>query len=230
MAIRKDAEYTGRWEAATAEYPMGKPKNRTTSTSKDGSYLEKKWIQDYEAFFGAMMNGAGITPNDAEDTALASQFFDAMETVVCNKIFPVGSVTLRMDAINPASIYGGSWSLIYTADSDIKLGDGSNQNGVASGNNSPAVPLKNHNHTATFSGNALPTHTHGLPSNSNDQTADGYVADSDGGGTPRTANTGATSAGTPSGSVTVNTTGDGATPTLDVRGKGVAINVWQRTA
>lgn len=78
MSIRKDVDYPGRWDAATTEYPMGKPKNRTTSTSKDGSYLEKKWIQDYEAFFGALLNEAGFTPNGTVDTAESSQFFDAM--------------------------------------------------------------------------------------------------------------------------------------------------------
>ncbi|WWO62265.1 hypothetical protein [Vibrio phage vB_VcM_SY] len=82
MAIRKDVDYPGRWEAATSEYPMGKPKNRTTSTSKDGSYLEKKWIQDYEAFFGAILNAAGYNPNGAVDTADSSQFFDALQSML----------------------------------------------------------------------------------------------------------------------------------------------------
>lgn len=82
MSIRKDVDYPGRWDAATTEYPMGKPKNRTTSTSKDGSYLEKKWIQDYEAFFGAMLNEAGFTPNGTVDTANSSQFFDALVSTI----------------------------------------------------------------------------------------------------------------------------------------------------
>lgn len=82
MAIRKDVDYPGRWSAATTGYPMGEPKNRTTSTSKDGSYLEKKWIQDYEAFFGALLNAAGVSPNGTVDTAEASQFFDALKSVL----------------------------------------------------------------------------------------------------------------------------------------------------
>lgn len=82
MAIRKDVDYPGRWLAATTAYPLGEPKNRTTSTSKDGSYLEKKWIQDYEAFFGAMLNDAGESPNGTVDTAEASQFFDALTSKV----------------------------------------------------------------------------------------------------------------------------------------------------
>lgn len=82
MAARKDIEYPGRWLAATPAYPMGEPKNRTTSTSKDGSYLEKKWIQDYEAFFGALLNEAGVSPNGTVDTAESSQFFGALTTKI----------------------------------------------------------------------------------------------------------------------------------------------------
>ncbi|AUR94921.1 hypothetical protein NVP1199A_55 [Vibrio phage 1.199.A._10N.286.55.C10] len=82
MAIRKDVDYPGRWEAATTEYPMGKPKNRTTSTSKDGSYFEKKWFQDYEAFFGALLNEAEVSPNGSVDTAESSQFFDALTSKI----------------------------------------------------------------------------------------------------------------------------------------------------
>lgn len=82
MAIRKDVEYPGRWEVATSEYPMGKPKNRTTSTSKDGSYLEKKWIQDLEAFLGAILNDVGESPNGSVDTAESSQFFDALNSKI----------------------------------------------------------------------------------------------------------------------------------------------------
>ncbi|AUR98893.1 hypothetical protein NVP1256O_54 [Vibrio phage 1.256.O._10N.286.45.F8] len=82
MSIRKDVDYPGRWNAATTAYPMGEPKNRTTSTSKDGSYLEKKWIGDYEAFFGALLNEAEESPNGTEDTAEASQFFDALTSKV----------------------------------------------------------------------------------------------------------------------------------------------------
>ncbi|QZI91002.1 hypothetical protein MYOV024v1_p0077 [Vibrio phage PS34B.2] len=81
MAIRKDVDYPGRWSAATTDYPMGEPKNRTTSTSKDGSYLEKKWIQDYEAFFGALLNEASVSPNGSVDTAESSQFFDALRSL-----------------------------------------------------------------------------------------------------------------------------------------------------
>lgn len=58
---------------------------------------------------------------------------------------PVGTVTFRMDDVNPSAIYGGSWSLI-TGDAALSFGDGTVQSGSANGNNNPNVPLLAHNH------------------------------------------------------------------------------------
>lgn len=77
MSLNKALRYPGRWNAPTTEYPMGVPKNRTSDTAKDGTYFEKDWLAEHEAFFGALMNNAGISPNGNVDTAEASQFFDA---------------------------------------------------------------------------------------------------------------------------------------------------------
>lgn len=78
MAVNRADRYPGRWNPADADYPLGTPKNRTSDTAKDGSYFEKDWISDYEAFFGALLSDAGETPNDTVDTAQASQLFNAM--------------------------------------------------------------------------------------------------------------------------------------------------------
>lgn len=66
-----------------------------------------------------------------------------------------------------------------------------------------ADAILQHNHTAST--NTTGSHTHTLPSNANDNSANNYVADSDGGGVNRTANTG--SSGNHSHTVTVNNTG-----------------------
>jgi hypothetical protein len=61
----------------------------------------------------------------------------------------VGSVVLRMDDVNPATIYGGTWELIQ-GDADLRLGNGSNLSGNIEGiTNDPSVPLVKHTHTAT---------------------------------------------------------------------------------
>lgn len=82
MSLNKALRYPGRWNAPTTEYPMGVPKNRTSDTAKDGTYFEKDWLAEHEAFFGALMNEAGFSPNGDVDTAEASQFFDALSAKV----------------------------------------------------------------------------------------------------------------------------------------------------
>ena len=141
-------------------------------------------------------------------------------------LFPVGSVVMRMDAVNPATLYGGTWQLI-TGDATITFGNGSAQSGNAIGNNNPSVPLPYHSHSATFSGNQLPPHQHEIPINSIEGGPKSAVPAVNSGNTLMT--TYGVSAGTPSGRVSVSAEG---TPnsTIDVRGARIAINVWLRTA
>lgn len=78
MAVKRDSRYPGRWTAANADFPLGGPKNRTTYTSKDGSYFDREWIADYEAFYQRLMSEAGIAANGSSDTAPTSQFYSAL--------------------------------------------------------------------------------------------------------------------------------------------------------
>lgn len=79
MAVKRDSRYPGRWTPADADFPLGGPKNRTTSTSQDGSYFNKDFISDYEAFFQRLMVEGGVTVNETPDTAPTSQFYSAFE-------------------------------------------------------------------------------------------------------------------------------------------------------
>lgn len=162
-----------------------------------------------------------ITVTEDQLNALPQQVSDLGKT-----LFPVGSVVMRMDAVNPATLYGGTWQLI-TGDATITFGNGAAQSGTANGNNNPSVPLPYHSHSATFSGNQLPPHQHEIPINSIEGGPKSAVPAVNDGHTLMT--TYGVSAGTPSGSVSVSAEG---TPnsTIDVRGARIAINVWQRTA
>lgn len=141
MSIRKDVDYPGRWDAATTEYPMGKPKNRTTSTSKDGSYLEKKWIGDYEALLGAALGETGETPNGVQDTALDSQIYKAMQkgrqvlpfNLDWNGFMdPSHQSSLPSPSGYPGNSSGGE--AVYSSGDEITLGvfSGSDLNSVSS--------------------------------------------------------------------------------------------------
>ncbi len=76
--LNKRATYGDDWGVPSAEHPAGPCLNRSAPGVEDGSYLEKSWVNDLMALPGAIMNAAGYTPNGTEDTATASQVFDAL--------------------------------------------------------------------------------------------------------------------------------------------------------
>jgi len=82
MSLKLNEKYPGRFANPSAGYPLGAFKNRTTPTAKDGSYLEKDWANDKEGFFQSLIAAAGITPNGLVDQVGASQFYDALLTVL----------------------------------------------------------------------------------------------------------------------------------------------------
>lgn len=147
-----------------------------------------------------------------------------------NTLFPVGSVVLRMDTINPATLYGGTWQLI-TGDATLTFGNGTAQSGIASGNNNPSVPLQQHSHGTIHNlyARAVGDHSHnGVPLRTRVEvggnTGTLYSVYHDGATSPAGGH-----GHDIDGSVTVNAAGT-ANPTIDVRGARIAINVWQRTA
>lgn len=65
------------------------------------------------------------------------------------EVMTVGAVVLRIDNVDPSTIYGGTWELI-TGDASLRLGNGAIQSGNITGNgNTPQVILPKHTHTAT---------------------------------------------------------------------------------
>lgn len=66
--------------------------------------------------------------------------------IVEKETMTVGSVVFRMDDVNPADIYGGTWQLL-DEDATVIFGNGAKQSGVAIGENNPLVPLVAHSHT-----------------------------------------------------------------------------------
>lgn len=82
MALKLNERYPGRFDNPSADYPQGSFKNRTTPTAKDGSYLERDWANDKEGFFQSLIAEASIVPSGAVDKVGASQFFDALKTVI----------------------------------------------------------------------------------------------------------------------------------------------------
>lgn len=129
MATNRATRYPGRWGAVSADYPMGVPKNRTSDTAKDGSYFEKDWIADYEAFFGSLLDEAGETVNGTTDTAQNSQLHKAMQKA--REVSPLNNDwngyldpdhQSSLPAPNGYPGNSGGGEVAYTADEEISYG------------------------------------------------------------------------------------------------------------
>jgi len=82
MSLKLNERYPGRFNNPSADYPQGAFKNRTSPTAKDGSYLEQDWANDKEGFFQSLISVAGVVPNGTVDKVGASQYYDALLTVL----------------------------------------------------------------------------------------------------------------------------------------------------
>lgn len=82
MALQRDTKYPGRFTASSTAQPQGAFKNRTSTTAKDGSYLEQDWANDWSAFFSSLLYNAGVSPDGSVDEVGASQYYDAMLAVL----------------------------------------------------------------------------------------------------------------------------------------------------
>ena len=168
-----------------------------------------------------------ITVTEDELNTLPQKVADLGKT-----LFPVGSVVMRMDAVNPATLYGGTWQLI-TGDATITFGNGSVQSGSTSGTNDPLVPVQMHNHGTShnlYTGEAG-GHNHAFKSPAYEWKSVVSSGVYEIGVNTRTAYTElAGQHGHPIyGGVEVNNAGT-ANSTLNVRGARIAINIWRRTA
>jgi len=80
MAIKPSVEYSNA-TPADAAYPYGSFKNSDTPTSRNGTPLEKAWPNDIYGFLQALLTEASVVPTGEPDTAVASQYLTAMQTL-----------------------------------------------------------------------------------------------------------------------------------------------------
>lgn len=160
-------------------------------------------------------------------------------------MFPVGSVVLRMDAVNPGTLYGGNWQLI-TGDASLTFGNGGAQSGTVVGSNIVAVPLPQHGHIATV--HAGGAHRHNIANrdavevydDANIMQGGAFLAGKNG---PRDWDVGYILKGTNSEPSVGMTSADGhhthsvdvamsgiANAAMNVSGARIAINVWKRVS
>lgn len=126
MALKRNERYPGRYSNPTTDHPQGAFKNRTAPSAQDGSYLEKDWTNDWDGFFGRLLTLAGITPNGNADTALVSQYYDALKALFLQRTNPFGDIK--------------SDGTVNTALSNLGLGSGAPAIGVPFFWSSAAMP------------------------------------------------------------------------------------------
>lgn len=73
------------------EYPFGKFKNKSSNSSNDGTELSERVLGDmYQGMLNTITR-TGVTPNNQPETALSSQFADAVELLKPVGVAIVGS-------------------------------------------------------------------------------------------------------------------------------------------
>jgi len=81
MAIKLIDEYPGRANPADSYYPGGSFKNESTEGANNGTPVDNTWAKDKDGFFQGMLVKANMLADGSTDTAIASQFLDALDYV-----------------------------------------------------------------------------------------------------------------------------------------------------
>lgn len=86
MAISISEQYPGKTAGNTTNYPLGEARNVTAPGDGTGTPWEKAIVNDDQGFKQALLTAAGITPSGTPDTAVASQYLEAIQIIIANAI------------------------------------------------------------------------------------------------------------------------------------------------
>lgn len=84
MAISISEQYPGKTAGNTTNYPLGEARNVTTLGDGTGTPWEQAIVNDDQGFKQALLAAAGLTPSGTPDTAIASQYLQAVIEVIKN--------------------------------------------------------------------------------------------------------------------------------------------------
>lgn len=93
MALQISDRYTDS-NPPDAEYPGGSVKNSTTPTAKDGTPVDKDWLNDYVGFTDALLADAGVTASTDPDTALASDRLNAIKRIAVKPVTTIAQLVV----------------------------------------------------------------------------------------------------------------------------------------
>lgn len=81
MALRLIDEYPTQVGPVDANYPHGVPRNVSAPSAGDGTPWEEAWVKDIYGFLSALIDNAAIVHSGTADTAIASQYFQALQAL-----------------------------------------------------------------------------------------------------------------------------------------------------
>lgn len=81
MAINPATRYLGQITPATTNYPYGSARDVSSPGAGDGTPVQQAWVNDQWGFLQALLSAAAITPSGNPDTAVASQYLTALQTL-----------------------------------------------------------------------------------------------------------------------------------------------------
>lgn len=79
MALDLATTYPGQIDESDPDYPTGKAQNVVVEGDGTGTPLEETWLNDLFGFQQALLAEADITPSGDADTAVASQYLEAVQ-------------------------------------------------------------------------------------------------------------------------------------------------------
>lgn len=96
MAIVPEEQFVGKITPASPAYPLGQARDITVPNDGTGTPLRASLVNDLFGFQQALLKEAGITPNGVPDTALDSQYLQAIKV-----LFPELSKIVLTEATKP---------------------------------------------------------------------------------------------------------------------------------
>lgn len=84
MAIIPETEFPGKIIPGNASYPYGQARDITTPSDGTGTPLRASLVNDIFGFQQALLAAAGVTPSGAPDTAVASQYLQAIQALIAD--------------------------------------------------------------------------------------------------------------------------------------------------
>lgn len=87
MAISISEQYPGKTAGTNTNYPLGQARNITTPGDGTGTPWEAAIVNDDQGFKQALLAAASLVPSGVPDTAVVSQYLDALKVVAVQAIY-----------------------------------------------------------------------------------------------------------------------------------------------